>query len=224
MPEEDYQRLASHFERVSLSRGDVLHEIGKPIEYVYFLHQGAVSLVLMLEDGSMAEVGLTGREGMVGLSVTWGDLPPNNLAQVQLPGDAFRLKAALLKGEFNRGGALQSLLLRYTKGLFIQVSQSAICNSRHMIEERLARWLLMAQDHAQSSEFQLTQEFISQMLAVRRAGVTVAAGNLQQAGLIRYSRGKINVLDCEGLAAASCECYRVVKTEFQRLFAGGEAD
>ncbi|MBD2104113.1 Crp/Fnr family transcriptional regulator [Leptolyngbya sp. FACHB-261] len=218
LPREEYERLAPHLQLVSLTQGEFLYAPGEPIEYVYFPNQGVISLVLTLEDGSMGEVGLIGQEGMVGLAVIWGNLPPTSQAQVQLPGDAFSLKASVIKTEFSRGGALQDLLLRYTKALFAQVSQSAVCNAKHTIEERLARWLLMSQDRVQSDEFPLTQEFISHMLGVRRAGVTVAAGDLQRAGLIRYSRGKIAIRDRESLEATACECYQVVKTEFEHLF------
>ncbi|MBD2100577.1 helix-turn-helix domain-containing protein [Leptolyngbya sp. FACHB-261] len=218
LPDEDYQRLAAHLEPTLLPSGRILYEIGQPIEQVYFLNKGMISLVLTAEDGSMVEAGVVGREGMAGTPVIWESSTSNHRAIVQLPGNALSLPTALLKKEFERGEVLQNLLLRYTQGLFTQASQSAVCNAKHTIERRLARWLLMTQDHAQADVFPLTQEFISHMLGVRRAGVTVAAGGLQRAGLIRYSRGKITVLNRDSLQDASCECYRVVKTEFERLF------
>ncbi|MBD2100574.1 Crp/Fnr family transcriptional regulator [Leptolyngbya sp. FACHB-261] len=224
LPREEYERLTTHLQLVSLIQGQSLYSLSEPIEYVYFPNHGVISLVLTLADGSMGEVGLVGREGMVGLPVIWGNLPPTSQAQVQLPGDAFRLKASVLRAEFGRGTALQGLLLRYTKALFTQISQSVVCNAKHTIEERLARWLLMSRDRVQSDEFPLTQEFISYMLGVRRAGVTVAAGSLQRAGIIRYSRGKIAIQDRESLEAVSCECYRTIKTEFEQLFEAMEAD
>ena len=217
LPASEYQRLLPHLELVSLPLRKVLYEADEPIEYVYFLNHAIASLVSTMEDGSTVEIGLVGNEGMVGLPVILGGKTTNNQAFVQVADGAMRMKASLLKTEFNRGGPLQTLLLLYTQALYTQVSQSAACNRLHSLEGRLARWLLSVQDRVQSNEFPLTQEFISQMLGTRRAGVTVAAGILSQAGIIRYTRGRITILNHEALKATSCECYEVIKSEFERL-------
>lgn len=217
LPASEYQRLLPHLELVSLPLRKVLYEVDEPIEYVYFPNHAIASLVSIMEDGSTVEIGLVGNEGMVGLPVILGGKTTNNQAFVQMADGGMRMKASLLKTEFNRGGPLQTLLLLYTQALYTQVSQSAACNRLHCLEERLARWLLSVQDRVQSNEFPLTQEFISQMLGTRRAGVTVAAGILSQAGIIRYTRGRITILNHEALKAASCECYGLIKSEFERL-------
>ena len=218
LPIDDYQRLIPHLELVTLSNQQMLYDIGESITYVYFPHQALVSFISLLEDGSTTEVGIVGKDGMVGLPVCWGGNCSGNLqAIVQMPGSAMRMKAEHLKTEFNRGGAMQSLLLLYTQALFSQVTQNVAYNRHHKIEQRLARWLLTVQEQIQSDELLLTQEFISQMLGIRRSGVTVAATSLQQAGVIRYSRGKITVLDREKLKSTACECYNIIKNEFSRL-------
>lgn len=217
LPDEEYQRLIPNLEVVALTQMQMLYDIGEKIEYVYFPHQALVSFLSLLEDGSTTEVGVIGKDGMVGLPVCWGGNSTNIQAIVEVPGYAMRMKAEQLKTEFDRGGALQRLLLLYTQALFSQVSQSAACNRHHKIEQRLARWLLTVQEQIQSDELLLTQEFISQMLGIRRSGVTVAATSLQQAGMIRYSRGKITVLNREKLKSTACECYGVIKNEFSRL-------
>lgn len=217
LPIEEYQRLIPHLELVSLSRSQVLYDVEESITHVYFLNQALASLITILANGSVVEVGVVGNEGMVGLPVCWGGNTTTHQAMVQIPGTAMKMKAEHLKTEFNRGGKLQSLLLRYTQALFTHTSQSAACNRIHTLEERLARWLLLVKDRMQSNELPLTQEFLSHMLGVRRSGVTVAANTLQQAGMIRYSRGKITILEPESLEATSCECYGVVKNEFVRL-------
>jgi CRP-like cAMP-binding protein len=221
LPDQDYQRLIPHLELVSLPRHQVLYDVGEAIAHVYFLNQGMVSLVSIMTDGAIVEVGLTGREGMVGMPVCWGGNATNNQGMVQIPGTAMRMKAKQLVTEFNRGGSLQSLLLRYTQALFSHTSQTAACNRLHTLEERFARWLLIVQDRMQSDDLMLTQEFISHMLGTRRSGVTVAASTLSQAGIIRYSRGKITILNQENLEATSCECYGVIKDEFARLLGTG---
>ncbi len=217
LPAQEYQRLVPHLEGVSFSIKQPIYEAGEPIEYVYFPSQGLISIVTAMEDGSVIEVGLVGKEGMVGIPVFLGGISTCSYAFVQVEGSAMRMKASRLKAEFNRSGQLQNLLLRYTQALFTQVSQSVACNRFHTVEERLARWLLIVRDNLDSDTFLLTQEFISQMLGTRRAGVTVAAGILSHAGIIRYSRGKITILKPEELEATSCECYRVIKNEFGRL-------
>jgi CRP-like cAMP-binding protein len=176
-----------------------------------------VSLISTLEEGSMVEVGLVGNEGVVGIPAALGDNIATTTAMVQLAGSSLRMEASLLKTEFQRGGSLQSLLLRYTQALYALASQNAACNRLHQLEERLARWLLLVCDRVESNELPLTHEFISKMLGVRRAGVTEAANSLQQAGVIRYTRGRITILNREELEAASCSCYGIIKGEFARL-------
>jgi CRP-like cAMP-binding protein len=217
LPVEEYQRLAPHLKLVSLSQQQILYNMGEAIEYAYFPNQALISLVSLLEDGSTTEVGIIGKDGMIGLPACWGGDSTNIQAIVQVPGDAMQMKAQVLKTEFCRGGTLQRMLLLYTQALFTQVAQSVACNRHHTIEQRLARWLLIVQDQIYSEELSLTQEFISQMLGTRRSGITVAAINLQQAGTIRYSRGKITIVDREKLKSFACECYGIVKREFVRL-------
>lgn len=221
LPASEYQRLIPHVEFVSLSLKQIIYEPGEPITHIYFPHQAIVSLVSTMSDGSTVEVGLVGSAGMVGIPVFLGGNTTTTDAFVQVPGSGMRMEAKWLLAEFNRGGPLQSLLLRYTQALHTQVSQTAACNRLHTVEERLARWLLQVSDSVQSDQFQLTQEFISQMLGTRRSGVTVAASTLQQAGMIRYARGKITVLNREVLQATACECYEVVKDEEARLLGTG---
>ncbi len=224
LPIDDYQRLIPHLELVALSNQQLLYDIGELITYVYFPHQALVSFISLMEDGSTTEVALVGKEGMVGLPVCWGGNCSGNIqALVQMPGSAMRMKAEQLKTEFSRGGAMQSLLLLYTQALFSQVAQTAACNRHHTVEQRLARWLLTVQDQIQASELVMTQEFISQMLGTRRSGVTVAAIALQQAGMIRYSRGRITVIDREKMKLVACECYDVINNEFSRLLGGGSS-
>jgi CRP-like cAMP-binding protein len=217
LPASEYERLVPHLKLVSLSLKQVIYEQNEPIIHVYFPHQAVVSLVSVMEDGSTVEVGLVGNEGMVGIPVILGGDTTTTEAFVQVANGGMRMDADVLKNEFNRGGVLQSLLLRYVQGLYTHISQGCACNRVHTLEERLARWLLTVSDRVQSEEFPLTQEFISQMLGVRRSGVTVAASTLSQAGMIRYTRGQITILNREALEATSCECYEVVKNEFNRL-------
>ena len=217
LPEPQYQRLTPYLEEVSLPVGQVLYEPGEVIQYVYFPNQAMVSLVSILEDGSTAEVGMVGNDGIVGYPVFLEGNLTTHRAIVQIEDTAMRMNAETLKTEFNRGETLQKLLLRYTQALLTQVSQTAACNRHHPLEERLARWLLTAHDYSLSDELPLTQEFISNMLGTRRASVTVAAGMLQQAGVIRYNRGKITIINRDALEATACECYSVVKREYQRL-------
>ena len=217
LPDAEYQRLIPHLEHVSLSLKQVLYEVGEPIEYVYFPHQSIVSALSTMEDGSMVEVGLVGNDGIVGIPAALGDNITATTAMVQVPDSAMRMKASLLKSEFQRGGSLQSLLLRYMQAQHAFVSQNAACNRLHYLEGRLARWLLLVCDRVESNELPLTHEFMSQMLGVRRAGVTEAANMLQQSGLIRYTRGKITILNRQELEATSCECYEIIKGEYARL-------
>lgn len=224
LPTDDYQRLIPHLELVALSHRQILYDISELIRYVYFPHQALISFVSLMEDGSTTEVGIVGKDGMVGMPVCWGGECSGNVqAIVQMSGNAMRMKAEQLKTEFKRGGAMQSLLLLYTQAVFAQVAQTAACNRHHTVEERLARWLLTVQDQIQNSELVLTQEFISQMLGTRRSGVTVAAMALQQAGIIRYSRGRITVIDREKMKLVACECYDVINNEFSRLLGSGNS-
>lgn len=217
LPLEQYQRLIPHLENVDLVSGEVLCEPGETMTEVYFPTLAMISLVSIMENGSTTEISLVGKEGMVGLPVFLGGESTTSRAIVQIKGTAIKLNANVFKKEFNRGEELHRLLLLYTQALFTQASQNAACNRQHNIEERLARWLLTAQDCVMKNELHLTQEFISHMLGTRRSGVTVAAGTLQQAGMIRYSRGKISILDRKALDATACECYHVVKNEYIRL-------
>jgi CRP-like cAMP-binding protein len=193
------------------------------MDYLYFPTSSIVSLVYILEDGSTVEMRLAGNEGVVEISLFMeGETTPNR-GIVQVAGGALRMKVKILQEEFKRGGALQLLLLRYTQALITQISQTAVCNRRHSLEQRLCRWLLMCHDRVKSNELLMTQEFIFNMLGGRRESVTVAACHLQDAGLIHYSRGHITILDRRGLEGAVCECYRVVKNEFDRLLGGATA-
>jgi len=217
LPTEEYQRLIPHLENVKLTSGEVLCEPGETMTEVYFPTLAMISLVSIMENGSTTEISLVGKEGMVGLPVFLGGYSTTSRAIVQIEGTALKLNGNILKNEFSKGGELQRLLLLYTQALFTQASQNAACNRQHNIEERLARWLLTARDCVMKDELHLTQEFISQMLGTRRSGVTVAAGTLQQAGMIRYTRGKISILNPEALNHTACECYRVIQNEYTRL-------
>ncbi|HEV2914427.1 MAG TPA: Crp/Fnr family transcriptional regulator [Pyrinomonadaceae bacterium] len=217
---DEYLRLAIHLEPVNLSPGEVLYRPDQPITHVYFPNRGTVSLVSTFEDGGSVEVGMVGNEGMFGVCVFLGSISTPLEAVVQLPGDGLRMRADVLRKEFKKGGQLQDLLLRYTQAFITQIAQTAACNRVHPIEGRLVRWLLMCQDRSHSEELGLTQEFMATMLGTRRAGITEAAIQLQALGLIKYHRGHITILDREGLEAASCECYPIMKKEFARLVSG----
>ncbi len=217
LPDAEYQRLIPHLDHVSLSFKQVLHEVGELIEYVYFPHEAIVSSLSTMADGSMIEVGLVGNDGVIAIPAALGDNIATTTAMVQLPGSGMRMKASVLKSEFQRGGSFQSLLLRYMQALYALTSQNAACNRLHQLDERLARWLLLVYDRVGSNELPLTHEFMAQMLGVRRAGLTEAANALQQAGLIRYTRGKVTILNREELEAASCECYEIIKGDYARL-------
>ena len=217
LPASDYQRLASHLELVPMKLGEVLYESGVQLRYVYFPTTSILSLLYVMEDGASAEIAIVGNEGILGISLFMGGETTPSRAVVQSAGHAFRLKAALLKNEFGRFGATMHLLLRYTQALITQMAQTAVCNRHHSVDQQLCRWLLLSLDRLQTNELSMTQELIANMLGVRREGVTEAAGKLQGAGLISYQRGRITVLDRPGLEARSCECYQVVKTEFDRL-------
>jgi CRP-like cAMP-binding protein len=217
LPSAEYDRLLSTQQRVTFSLGDVVYESSGALEYVYFPTTSVVSLLYTMENGATAEMGLVGNDGMVGVSLFLGGDTTPNRAVVQIAGDAFRMKAEVLQAEFARGGPLQHLLLLYTQALITQISQTAVCNRLHSVEQRLCRWLLLSQDRVKSDELPMTQEFISNMLGGRRESVTVAAGRLQSARVIHYARGHIKILDRKRLEACACECYQIVKVELDRL-------
>ena len=217
LPQESYERLLPHLEPVVLPLGMALYESGGTQGYVYFPTSSIVSLLYVLENGSSAEIAVTGCEGLVGIALFMGGETTPSRAVVQSAGHGFRLKAAILKQEFERGGPLQHLLLRYTQALITQMTQTAVCNRHHAVEEQLCRWLLLSLDRLPANELVMTQELIANMLGVRREGVTEAAGKLQAEGMIEYSRGRITVLDRAHLEARVCECYAVVKKEYDRL-------
>jgi CRP-like cAMP-binding protein len=217
LPAQDYARLADHLELVSLNLGDVLYEPGMQLRYVYFPTTAIVSLLYVMEDGASAEIAIVGNEGILGISLFMGGETTPSRAVVQSAGYGYRLRAQSLKDEFARSGPFLRLLLRYTQALITQMAQTAVCNRHHSVDQQLCRWLLLSLDRLSSSELSMTQELIANMLGVRREGVTEAAGKLQQAGLIHYRRGKIIVLDRPRLEERCCECYQVVKTEFDRL-------
>jgi len=217
LPAVDFERLLPHLEPVPLPLGLAVYESGSQQGYVYFPTDGIVSLLYVMRDGSSAEIAVVGNEGVVGIALFMGGESTPSRAVVQSAGYACRLNGSLLKREFDRGGPLQVLLLRYTQALITQMAQTAVCNRHHTVEQQLCRWLLLSLDRLPSNELTMTQELIANMLGVRREGVTEAAGHLQAAGLIHYSRGKITVLDRAKLEARVCECYAVVKRESDRL-------
>jgi CRP-like cAMP-binding protein len=216
LPNDDYNRLLPHLEKVSLSLRDILYEANGPITHVFFPLNGVVSLVIN-DSGFTLEVGIIGNDGMVGTPVFLGADRSPTTAIVQIPGDALRMEVKVFQKEMKRDGPLHGLVQRYTQAMINQISQSVVCNRRHSVEKRICRWLLMSHDRMADDEFLLTHEFLAQMLGVRRPTLTSVAGTLQKAGLISYHRGKINVLDRKGLEAACCECYKVVARELDRL-------
>jgi CRP-like cAMP-binding protein len=217
LPASDYERLAPHLELIPLKLGEVLYEPGVQLRYVYFPTTSIVSLLYVMEDGASAEIAIVGNEGILGISLFMGGETTPSRAVVQSAGYGYRLKAQLLKDEFQRFGPMLHLLLRYSQALITQMAQTAVCNRHHSVDQQLCRWLLLSLDRLESNELSMTQELIANMLGVRREGVTEAAGKLQDAGLISYRRGRITVLDRPGLEARSCECYQVVKKELDRL-------
>ena len=213
LPKDEYQRLLPNLELVPLTFGEVIYNPGDVIRHVYFPTGGIISLIAAADERSTLEVGIVGREGMVGLPVFMGVKTSRDSAVVQGAGAAMRMKATAFSRECTNGGSLPRRLRRYTHSRLTQMSQGAACNRFHSIEARLARWLLMTRDRMEQDEFQLTQEFLSNMLGVRREGVTRAAGALQQRHLIRYSRGTLTTLDQAGLEATACRCYEIIKDE-----------
>ena len=217
LPQGTYEGLLPFLEPVAMPLGFSVYEPGAPQVHVWFPTSAIVSLLYVLEDGASAEIAVTGSEGLVGIALFMGGETTPSRAVVQSAGHGYRLRASVLKREFERGGALQHLLLRFTQALITQMTQTAVCNRHHSVEQQLCRTLLLSLDRSTGAGLVLTQELIASLLGVRREGVTEAAGNLQRAGLIRYSRGHIVVLDRPGLERAVCECYGVVKAEFDRL-------
>jgi len=221
LPAADCARLLPHLELVPLELGWAMYESGGPETYVYFPTDAIVSLLYVLADGDSTELGVVGNDGLVGIALFMGGDTTPSRAVVQSAGWGYRLKASVLKAEFARIGVLQQILLRYTQALITQMTQTAVCNRHHSVDQQLCRWLLLSLDRLPSNQLIMTQELIGNMLGVRREGVTAAAGNLQQAGIIQYSRGRITVLDRPKLEARVCECYEVVRRETDRLFPRG---
>ena len=217
LPEPEWSRWLPHLELVQLPLGQVLYESGRTLSHVYFPCTAIVSLLYVMENGASAEIAMVGHEGVVGISLFMGGGSTPSRAVVQSAGTGYRLRSAVVKDEFNRSHPVMHLLLRYTQALITQMSQTAVCNRHHSLDQQLCRWLLLSLDRLQGSELVMTQELIANMLGVRREGVTEAALSLQRNGLIRYSRGRITVLDRAGLEQRSCECYAVVKVEYDRL-------
>ena len=223
LPAAELARISEAIAIAPMPLGHVLYESGDEMRHVYFPTTSIVSLLYVMENGSSAEIAIVGNEGVVGISLFMGGETTPSRAIVQSAGQAFRVASKLLKDEFRRAGPVQHVLLRYTQALITQMAQTAVCNRHHSIEQQLCRWLLMSLDRLASNELTMTQELIANMLGVRREGVTESAGKLQKLGLIEYSRGHIKVLDRPALEAHACECYQVVKTEFERLLPPGMA-
>jgi CRP-like cAMP-binding protein len=217
LPEPEWHRWQPHLEAVTMPLGQVLYEPGATLSHVYFPTNSIVSLLYVMENGASAEIAVVGFEGIVGISLFMGGESTPSRAVVQSAGDGFRLRAQMMKDEFNRTGPVLHLLLRYTQALITQMAQTAVCNRHHSLDQQLCRWLLLSLDRLQNNELVMTQELIANMLGVRREGVTEGALKLQQDGLIRYARGHITVLNRAGLEERTCECYAVVKKEYDRL-------
>jgi CRP-like cAMP-binding protein len=217
LPRDDYERLSPCFVETGLPLGMSIVESGMPLKYLYFPLSGIVSLLHVMKDGASGEIAVIGNEGAVGISLFMGGETTPSRAVVQGAGDACCLPVDVMMEEFRRGGELQHLLLRFTQALITQMSQTAVCNRHHTVDQQLCRWLLMSLDRLPSSQLVMTQELIANMLGVRREGVTEAARRLQEAGIIRYARGHIDVLDRRALERRACECYSVVQKEYERL-------
>jgi len=217
LPAEARERLFPHLSFVSMPLGMVLYESGETLKHIYFPTDSIVSLLYVMKDGASAEIAVVGNEGAIGVALFMGGETTPSRAIVQSAGSAYRLARKRLKLEFERHGQMLHVLLRYTQSLITQMAQTAVCNRHHSVNQQLCRWLLLSLDRLRSNELKMTQELIANMLGVRREGVTAAAGELQKAGVIRYSRGKITVLDRAKLEQLSCECYSVVKKETDRL-------
>jgi CRP-like cAMP-binding protein len=223
LPKEEWDRWSPLLERIEMPLGTVVYEAGVTLPHVYFPTTSIVSLLYVMQNGASAEIAVVGNEGLVGVSLFMGGESTSSRAVVQSAGSGYRLDAVAMKAEFNRGGPVLHLLLRYTQALITQMAQTAVCNRHHSLDQQLCRWLLLSLDRLQGDELVMTQELIANMLGVRREGVTEAALKLQKAELIRYSRGHITVLNREGLETRTCECYAVVKREYDRLLPEKEA-
>lgn len=217
LPAIEFERLFPHLELVQLRLGDVLHESGGKLHYAYFPTTAIISLHYLLENGGSSEIAGIGNEGILGVNVLMGGNTTPSRAVIQTAGFAYRLKTSVLMDEFQRGGAVMRLMLRYTQALITQMAQTAVCNRHHSVDQQLCRWLLLTLDRSSGNELTMTQELIARMLGVRREGVTEAAGKLQHQGIISYRRGHITVLNRKGLEQQVCECYAVVRTEVKRL-------
>ena len=217
LPRDEYELLLPHLRQVSLKLGEVIYESGGEQSYIYFPTTAIISLLYLMENGSSAEMGVAGNEGLVGVALFMGGKTVPNRAVVQSGGNALRMATNVLQDEFGRGGTFQRLLLMYTQALMTQMSQTAVCNRLHSVQQQLCRWLLLSHDRLDTDELVMTQELIANMLGVRREGVTVAARQLQDQGLISYMRGHIRILNRAGLESTVCECYGVVKDEYDRL-------
>jgi CRP-like cAMP-binding protein len=217
LPAPEWQRIGPLLEAVDLPLGQVLYESGSKMSHVYFPVNAIISLLYVMADGASAEIAVVGNEGLVGIALFMGGETTPSRAVVQSAGQGYRLRAADIKAEFNRSGPVLHLLLRYTQALITQMAQTAVCNRHHSLDQQLCRWLLLSLDRLSGNELVMTQELIANMLGVRREGVTEAALKLQKLGLIRYARGHITVIDRDALEERVCECYRVVKTEYDRL-------
>ncbi len=221
LPSAEWDRWQQQLEWTDMPLGQVLYESGNPQSHVYFPTTAIVSLLYVMESGASAEIAVVGNEGVVGISLFMGGESTPSRAVVQSAGQGYRLNGQAIKDEFGRSGPVIHLLLRYTQALITQMSQTAVCNRHHSLDQQLCRWLLLSMDRLRGNELVMTQELIANMLGVRREGVTEGALSLQKAGLIRYSRGHITVLDREGLEKRTCECYEVVRREYARLLPAG---
>ncbi len=217
LPAEEFSRLKPNLEAVSLSLGEVIYESGEELDHIYFPTSAIISLLYSMENGATAEIGMAGNDGLVGIALYMGGSTTPSRAVVQSAGNAYKMKSHALNDEFSLGGVFQKILLRYTQSLMTQISQTAVCNRLHSVENQLCRWLLINHDLLESNKLIMTHDLIANMLGVRREGVSIAAGHLQKKGLIKYVRGTITMLDRDRLEKAACECYRVVKDEYDRL-------
>ncbi len=217
LPADEFDRIKKSLKPVSLALGEVIYESGEQLEYIYFPTTAIISLLYIMENGSTAEIGMAGNDGLIGIALYMGGSTTPNRAVVQSAGNAFRLRSKALKFEFGLSGTFQNILLRYTQYLITQISQTAVCYRLHTVEQQLCRWLLINHDLLQSNKLMMTHDLIANILGVRREGVSIAAGHLQKKNLIKYVRGTITMLDRKGLEEASCECYAVVKAEYDRL-------
>ncbi len=217
LPADEFSRLKPELEPISLALGEVIYESGEQLEYIFFPTTAIISLLYIMENGSTAEIGMAGNDGLVGIALYMGGSTTPNRAVVQSAGNAYKLRSKALRSVFDLSGVFQKILLRYTQSLMTQISQTAVCNRLHSVEQQLCRWLLINHDLLQTNRLIMTHDLIANMLGVRREGVSIAAGHLQEKGLIKYVRGTITMLDRERLETAACECYQVVKDEYDRL-------